>query len=140
MDWLTQLLQNMPGMGAGGAAPGAGGYDGSPILPGASGGEAAPMGVPDQPYQTPNSLGEALQPQGQQGGVTKGILDSLKGVQAMPKPDVVKPSSPAVPHTAPIQAGELMAMLRALGPQAGMMPRPMTLGQDIALRQPTGRY
>lgn len=120
MDWLTEFLQNMGGSG------------GSPVLPGPTGGEAAPMGVPDSPYQTPNSLGAALAPSSS----TSNILAGLKGVQAMGNPDVVKPSTPAAPQRSPIQSGEFLALLQSLSqPRQPMRPQ-QTLSQAIG----TGRY
>lgn len=63
------------------------------------------------------------------------LLAGLKGVQA-PKPvDVVKPSTPAAPVRTPIQSGEFLALLNALGHPVAPQPRP-GLGALIG----TGRY
>ncbi len=70
------------------------------------------------------------------------LAAALRGVQAPPRPDVVKPSTP---HGPPIQhaqsavGGNLATVLHALYPQIGVRPQtplPSTLGQAVG----TGRY
>jgi len=116
-----------------------------------------PVPIPmPRPSNIP-SLGESLEPSGsgvgkpldirppaqQAQGMAPGgpagdkILAALKGVQAPPKPDVVKPSTPAAPMPKATQAGDFFALLQALSnPRAAAGGPPMTLGGSLG----TGRY
>lgn len=59
------------------------------------------------------------------------LLSALRGLKAPANPDVVKPTTPAVPRdTKQIQSGELLALLRLLGTAAQQF-RPMPLGSVI---------
>lgn len=160
MDWLQALLsgQHMqfPGadaMGAGLGTP----YNGTPLPPPDMGyGPQAPdmsMGPP-----TPPSLGQSLEPtpppdmgygpqqpaQGTGGQAAasavkapgNAILDSLRGVTAPARPDVVKPSTPALPQQKAIQAGQLFQLLSELNNPRLPNRQPTTLGQSLGI----GRY
>lgn len=61
------------------------------------------------------------------------LLQTLRGVQAPKPPDVVKPSTPALPRPTPIQAGQLFAMLQALG-----QPNPVQNSINPTLMQAIG--
>jgi len=68
------------------------------------------------------------------GGMVSNLAQSLRGVSAPPRPDVVKPSTPHAPQIARVQGGSLQDLLSTLyRPQA--LPG-QTLGQNLG----TGRY
>lgn len=110
--------------------------------PSATTGQVGPAGGMAESGGLP-SLGASLQGPGP-GGAPAGapapganpLLAALRGVQAPPRPDVVKPSTPALPHQGNIQSGNLMALLQSLGYPRGAGPRPTTLGQTVGI----GRY
>lgn len=109
------------------------GYDETGI--GAPGG--APGGVGN------GGLGQALEP------VTKNptqlqqqsnaLVGALRGIASPPKPDVVKPSTPAAPMPRPIQGGDFFSLLQSMAnprqPLAGSV-RGRTLGDALGI----GRY
>lgn len=139
MDWLSQFL--------GGLNQPQGGYDF-----GGLGGAMEPQADVPLPIPRPSSApstevstsgplvaggGSQMPPQG--GDFSSKLIAGLRGVQAPPGRDVVKPSTPAAPRpTNAIRGGELFAVLQALSqPGGGQQPRLIpTLGQSVG----TGRY
>lgn len=119
MDWLTQFLQSIPGLGTNPANAMA---SGAPMTPGA-GGEAAGIGLSD-------TSGADAQASAQPPVDRNNFLAGLRGVQAPKPPDVVKPSTPSVPVQRPIQGGDFLALLNSLSmPRTPL--RPTTLGGSI---------
>lgn len=156
----------IPGGGAGGMVPpvmpgfdegGVGAPGGPPGLPPSA--TPAPM---TPPAPEPPTLGASLEPgapagapmdlrsinQKRMGGTqpqnaapaVNNIVQALRGLQAPPRPDVVKPTSPAAPQVrGHIQSGDFLALLQSLsnprqpvlGPQ-----RATTLGGALGI----GRY
>lgn len=163
MDWLQALLngQHMQFPGADAMGTGLGtAYNGVPLpQPDMGYGPQAPT-PPDMGYgpPTPPSLGQSLEPtpapdmgygpqqaaQGSGGQAAasavkapgNAILDSLRGVTAPARPDVVKPSTPALPQTKAIQAGQLFQLLNELNNPRLPNRQPVTLGGALGI----GRY
>lgn len=81
-------------------------------------------------------IGQSLQPGNPQQDFSQKLLAGLRGVQAPPPRDVVKPTTPAAPRpTAQIQQGQLFNILSALS-QRPQMRTPPTLGGAVGI----GRY
>lgn len=106
----------------------------SPMNPGMPGG--SPAGLPMQAGggQAIGSPAPSAQPPGPGGG--SALLQALRGVQAPPRPDVVKPSTPALPHQQAIQSGGLFQLLQHLGYPVGQGRPAPTLGGTVGI----GRY
>lgn len=197
MDWLTQFMQQMQGMGGPAGANSMGELGGgmsdpsvapppppiqappvptppavqpSPMIGGAPSqgtGQMDPMGGAGESAGLP-SLGASLQGPGGGGAVAdalggspgglptqasggqaigspapgaapgggSALLQALRGVQAPPRPDVVKPSTPALPHQQAIQSGGLFQLLQHLGYPVGQGRPAPTLGGTVGI----GRY
>ncbi len=100
-------------------------------------------GAGGEPGGGPSSLGAALEPvtqnPTQQAMKTNAIVQALRGLQAPPKPDVVKPSTPAAPQLRSIQGGDFMALLQSLSNPRQPLVGPahaQTLGGALGI----GRY
>jgi len=76
------------------------------------------------------------QGQGKGGFNSDKFIAALRGLSAPPRPDVVKPSTPAAPRVLPIKGGNLLDFLQQVGNPRAAAPRITTLGQALG----TGRY
>lgn len=131
----TGQMDPMGGAGESAGLPSLGAsLEQSPMNPGMPGG--SPGGLPMQAGsgQAIGSPAPSAQPPGPGGG--SALLQALRGVQAPPRPDVVKPSTPALPHQQAIQSGGLFQLLQHLGYPVGQGRPAPTLGGTVGI----GRY
>jgi hypothetical protein len=135
-DWLSQFLSGgggMQGMGMGMGLPA------PPTTIPPDGGAGAPReGTFDaSPLGQALAGGTGFTGAGGGGDFASRLTQGLRGVQAPPARDVVKPSTPSAPGRPPqMQGGRLLALMQALS-----QPRPApqmgpTLGQSVGI----GRY
>lgn len=132
MDWLTSLLQGGGGAGDPGAFP-QGGY-----LPTAPQNPQSPFdpipgvaALNNQPPANPQVTPAA--------GASKdnALITALRGVASPPKPDVLKPSTPAQPHQGrAIKSGALLDLLNQVSNPRVARPAATTLGGALGI----GRY
>lgn len=113
-----------------------------PVSLGASLEPGAPAGTPmdvrsiNQKRMDGNTSAPVQQAMAKQ-DMAQRIQAALKGVQAPPKPDVVKPTTPhGPPAPRQIQGGDLMALIQSLSTPRQPMARPTTLGGALGI----GRY
>jgi hypothetical protein len=124
MDWLTSLLQGQPGV--------SGGLPGQPVDP----------NNPFEPTVNPLNNAPPAGPPGVAPPATRTptqddkLITALRGVSAPPRPDVVKPSTPSLPHPLAIKAGALFDLLNQVSNPRAAAPRLNTLGGALG----TGRY
>lgn len=130
MDWLTSLLQGQPGISGG--LPGVPANTNSPFDPVPQQGQTQVQPAAGVQGVQGNTAGQGNPQQSRDNA----LITALRGVAAPPRPDVVKPTTPAAPHPLAIKAGALFDLLNQVSnPRAAMRP-PTTLGGALG----TGRY
>jgi len=131
-DWFSSFLSGTPGMQGMGLG-----------FPSASTTMAPGAGAPLEGSWDANPLGQAMAGgtgytgAGGGGDFASKLQQGLRGVQAPPARDVVKPSTPAPPaRPAQMQSGRLLAMMQALSQPRPAQQLTPTLGQAVGI----GRY
>lgn len=97
----------------------------------------APTGsIGSLPPEVSPDASPAASTNAQGGGTADKLLSALRGVQAPPKPDVVKPQTPQLPRQASLQQNVFFDLLNSLSNPRAAAPRLTTLGGALG----TGRY